>query len=377
MRDADELVRNGIRVDAIGRLANLSPRIQTQLADLISRTESNDEMRLTFALSYGGRAEIVDAVRSIARAVERGRARARGDRREVHPGEPVLQRHARSGSPDPHRRRAPHLELPALAARLHGVLHERRALAGLHASRSSWTRCAPTSSASAASAAPRAQARGNGVVKRLALLGSTGSIGTQTLDVAARFPDSSGSRRSRAGRSVDLLVQQCKQFRPELGVGRARRGRGRACARRSAIRSCASCPGREGLRRGRDLRRGPRDRRAGRQRRPRAGGRRAAARPRRGAREQGGARHWRAARARGGARARARGCCRSTPSTCDRAVPRAASAARTCARSGSPRRAGRSGPGERRALAARDARAGARATRTGTWARRSRSTRRR
>jgi len=72
VRDADELARNGIRVDAIGRLRNLSPRIQAQLADLISRTESNDEMRLTFALSYGGRAEIVDAVRSIARAVEAG-----------------------------------------------------------------------------------------------------------------------------------------------------------------------------------------------------------------------------------------------------------------------------------------------------------------
>jgi undecaprenyl diphosphate synthase len=72
VRDADELVRNGIRVDAIGRLSNLSPRIQAQLAQLIQRTESNDEMRLTFALSYGGRAEIVDAVRAIARAVEAG-----------------------------------------------------------------------------------------------------------------------------------------------------------------------------------------------------------------------------------------------------------------------------------------------------------------
>ena len=72
VRDADELVRNGIRVDAIGRLSNLSPRIQAQLGDLIRRTESNDEMRLTFALSYGGRAEIVDAVRAIARSVEAG-----------------------------------------------------------------------------------------------------------------------------------------------------------------------------------------------------------------------------------------------------------------------------------------------------------------
>jgi undecaprenyl diphosphate synthase len=72
VRDADELVRNGIRVDAIGRLASLSPSIQSLLRDLMARTESNDEMRLTFALSYGGRAEIVDALRQIARAVEAG-----------------------------------------------------------------------------------------------------------------------------------------------------------------------------------------------------------------------------------------------------------------------------------------------------------------
>jgi 1-deoxy-D-xylulose-5-phosphate reductoisomerase len=59
-------------------------------------------------------------------------------------------------------------------------------------------------------------------VKRLALLGSTGSIGTQTLDVISRFPDRLGVVALAAGRSVDLLIQQCKQFRPELvSVARA------------------------------------------------------------------------------------------------------------------------------------------------------------
>lgn len=53
-------------------------------------------------------------------------------------------------------------------------------------------------------------------MKRLALLGSTGSIGTQTLDVVARFPDRLSVVALAAGRSIDLLVQQCKQFRPEL-----------------------------------------------------------------------------------------------------------------------------------------------------------------
>jgi 1-deoxy-D-xylulose-5-phosphate reductoisomerase len=53
-------------------------------------------------------------------------------------------------------------------------------------------------------------------VKRIALLGSTGSIGTQTLDVIARFPEKLGVVALAAGRSVELLIQQCKQFRPQL-----------------------------------------------------------------------------------------------------------------------------------------------------------------
>jgi undecaprenyl diphosphate synthase len=70
--EADELDRNGIRVTAIGRLGDLRPALQDQLRALIQRTERNDEMRLTFALSYGGRAEIVDAVRKLVREVESG-----------------------------------------------------------------------------------------------------------------------------------------------------------------------------------------------------------------------------------------------------------------------------------------------------------------
>ena len=59
-------------------------------------------------------------------------------------------------------------------------------------------------------------------MKRLALLGSTGSIGTQTLDVISRFPEKLRVVALAAGRSVDLLIQQCKQFRPELvSVARA------------------------------------------------------------------------------------------------------------------------------------------------------------
>jgi 1-deoxy-D-xylulose-5-phosphate reductoisomerase len=53
-------------------------------------------------------------------------------------------------------------------------------------------------------------------VKRLAVLGSTGSIGTQVLGVAERHPELLEVVALAAGRNVELLVQQAKQFRPRL-----------------------------------------------------------------------------------------------------------------------------------------------------------------
>jgi 1-deoxy-D-xylulose-5-phosphate reductoisomerase len=53
-------------------------------------------------------------------------------------------------------------------------------------------------------------------VKELALLGSTGSIGTQVLSVAEHYPEVVRVRALAAGRNLDLLVQQAKQFRPAV-----------------------------------------------------------------------------------------------------------------------------------------------------------------
>ena len=53
-------------------------------------------------------------------------------------------------------------------------------------------------------------------VKKLAILGSTGSIGTQTLDVVRRHPDRYEVYAICAHRSVDLLIEQARTFRPEV-----------------------------------------------------------------------------------------------------------------------------------------------------------------
>lgn len=55
-------------------------------------------------------------------------------------------------------------------------------------------------------------------MKNLAILGSTGSIGTQTLDVVRSHPELFHVSVLAANRSVDLFEKQVKEFQPELAV---------------------------------------------------------------------------------------------------------------------------------------------------------------
>ena len=54
------------------------------------------------------------------------------------------------------------------------------------------------------------------MVKQLCILGSTGSIGTQTLDVVRAYPERYGVYALCAHRSIDLLVAQAREFHPEV-----------------------------------------------------------------------------------------------------------------------------------------------------------------
>lgn len=59
-----------------------------------------------------------------------------------------------------------------------------------------------------------------GPPRGLAILGSTGSIGTQTLEVVRLFPDQFDVKALTCGRNVELLARQVKEFRPEcVAVG--------------------------------------------------------------------------------------------------------------------------------------------------------------
>ena len=54
--------------------------------------------------------------------------------------------------------------------------------------------------------------------KRIAILGSTGSIGTQALDVARAHPDMFEIRVLTAGNNADLLIRQAREFIPDVAV---------------------------------------------------------------------------------------------------------------------------------------------------------------
>ena len=54
------------------------------------------------------------------------------------------------------------------------------------------------------------------MVKNLCILGSTGSIGTQTLDIVRAYPDRYSVYAICAHRSIDKLIEQAREFKPEV-----------------------------------------------------------------------------------------------------------------------------------------------------------------
>ena len=72
MRERSEIMDNGIRLTAIGRLHRLPADVRKELEKTRELSAGNRGMVLNLALSYGGRQEILDAVRAIAQRVRAG-----------------------------------------------------------------------------------------------------------------------------------------------------------------------------------------------------------------------------------------------------------------------------------------------------------------
>ncbi|MHB8519250.1 MAG: isoprenyl transferase [Limisphaerales bacterium] len=67
-----ELNRNNVRLEAIGQIYRLPEFVQEQLEKTKAALARNNGLTLVLALSYGGRTEIVEAVRSIADKIKKG-----------------------------------------------------------------------------------------------------------------------------------------------------------------------------------------------------------------------------------------------------------------------------------------------------------------
>src|ERR1017187_3886246 len=71
-RETPELNKSGVRLEAIGQIHRLPENVQEQLRKSIATLSKNNGLTLVLALSYGGRTEIVDAARSIAKKAQSG-----------------------------------------------------------------------------------------------------------------------------------------------------------------------------------------------------------------------------------------------------------------------------------------------------------------
>ena len=77
LRRRDELNERGVRVRFVGRRGGRVPqRVLRRIEESEALTARNRAMTLTFAFNYGGRAELTDAVRAIARDVAARRLKA-------------------------------------------------------------------------------------------------------------------------------------------------------------------------------------------------------------------------------------------------------------------------------------------------------------
>ncbi len=67
------IYENKIRINFIGRINMFPEEVQKSMKDLMEKTKNHDKFILNFAMAYGGRAEIIDATKKIAKQIKEGK----------------------------------------------------------------------------------------------------------------------------------------------------------------------------------------------------------------------------------------------------------------------------------------------------------------
>ena len=125
-----DLHRNGVRVRFIGERNELDARLRASMASSEQTTAGNTRLALQIALSYGGRGDILNAVRRLAQQVERHELTAADIDEPTFASALALAGLAGSGPVHPYRRRAARQQLSAVESRLHRAVFHRTAVAG-------------------------------------------------------------------------------------------------------------------------------------------------------------------------------------------------------------------------------------------------------
>ncbi len=71
--ELEDAMRHDVRIRAIGRSERLPANVRRSMDEAVERTRENRGLQLVFALSYGGRGEIVDATRRLLKDQELGK----------------------------------------------------------------------------------------------------------------------------------------------------------------------------------------------------------------------------------------------------------------------------------------------------------------
>ncbi len=69
-KEIKTLLKNNIKLNAIGNLHTLPKKAQKELNEVIEKTKNNNRMTLTLALSYGSREELIHAIKDISQKVK-------------------------------------------------------------------------------------------------------------------------------------------------------------------------------------------------------------------------------------------------------------------------------------------------------------------
>lgn len=93
---AEEMMKQNVRLQAIGHLERLPEKTRKKLQQAIDRTADNDSLTLILALSYGSREEITEAARAMARDAAAGKLDPESITKET-----FAERLDTAGIPDP------------------------------------------------------------------------------------------------------------------------------------------------------------------------------------------------------------------------------------------------------------------------------------